>query len=69
MTLTDANDISNPSYVVDLSRDKDFQTPSSPAKSIASNSSSNSTPTTPLAHPPKQLIVKDGKVISFNFDD
>ena len=64
MTLTDTTDLSNPSYVVDLSTEKDFQTPISPSKSVASDSYSTDSPT-----PPKQLTMEDGKVVSFNFDD
>ena len=64
MALTDATDLSNPSYVVDLSNDKDFQTPSSPSKSVSSDSISTNSPA-----PPKQLTMEDGKVVSFNFDD
>ena len=64
MTLTDTTDLNNPSYVVDLSNDKDFQTPTSPSKSVASDSTSTTSPA-PLKH----LTVEDGKVMSFNFDD
>ena len=64
MSLTDTTDLSNPSYVVDLSTEKDFQTPISPSKSVASDSFSTDSPTYP-----KQLKMEEGKVVSFNFDD
>ena len=64
MALTDATDLSNPSYVVDLSNDKDFQSPSSPSNSVAADSTSTDSPV-----PPEQLTMEEGKVVSFNFDD
>ena len=75
MTLTDVTDPTESSFVVDLSTEKDFQSPTSSTKSVPSPSqsvssiNSSSLASTSPPSPPKELTIEDGKVVSFNFDE
>ena len=66
MTLIDDTDVTKPSFVVDLNTEEDFR--SSPSESVSLINSPSPTTTNQMS-PPKQLIIEDGKVVSFNFDD